>query len=268
MTLDNWLISNLNERKINPLIDFKMIFNPIKFKMLSFDVAMIDVIEKISNINNKIFVSFSGGLDSEYILRQFNKYVHITPIIVSVSGTINNKQEAGRAYNVCKELQITPIIIECTDQEYVRTFITDILNTHRGVGINITPVVFAKKYAQKHNGILLTGEHCIDDDPLITKGSICEWDLYFEHENIYGPLIYTPEIFYAIVQQFDGTPVQQFKSRLFKLDYRDKMKIQIKTSTLNIIDKIISLMTCHTVKRIHQLGNKHNILEFMNGWNT
>ena len=267
MNANNWIYSNLSERASNPLIDFKVIFNPTGFKHLSLEDATIDVIEKISNISDNLFISLSGGLDSEYILRQFNEYVCITPIIVSISGTINNKQEADYAYKVCKELQITPIIIECTDREYVRAFISDVLNVHHGVGINITPVVFAKRYAQKHNGILLTGEHCIDDDPFIIKGSMCEWDFYFEHDNVYGPLVYTPEIFYATVQQFDGTPVQQFKSRLFKLQYRDKMKIQIAPSTLSIINKIIASKTRFDVKRIHQLGTKHDILKFMNDWN-
>lgn len=266
MTEDSWLTSNLNERYLDHHKDFCVVLNPTRFKRVSFEEATLDVIKKISTINDKIFISLSGGLDSEYILRSFHRQIPVTPIIVSVFGTISNKQEIQYAYSVCKELQISPVIIEYTDREYIEMFISEILNKYYGVGINITPVVFAKIYAQKRGGILLTGEHCIDDEPLITKGSMCEWDLYFENENVYGPLIYTPEIFYAIVEQFNNMPVQQFKSQLFKLPYRNKMKNQIKDTTQTIINKITNSKTRHDTKRVYQFGNKQEILALMNSW--
>lgn len=267
MSENNWITSNLNERLTNSLIDFEVQFNPTPFRYISFEAASNDVVKKISHINKNIYVSLSGGLDSEYILRTFLKNkIDVVPIVVVVSGTINNHKEIEFAYQACKELQIKPIVLECTDKMFIKIFIEEILNRTYGIGINIVGACLAQKYAKNHEGIILTGEHCIDDEPLITKGSMCEWDFSLE-TNTYGPLVYTPEIFYAIVKQFDNTPIQQFKSKLYKLKYREKMKPNIIPKTRDIINTIILSRTNFNVKRIYQLGTKDQILKYMEKWN-
>lgn len=268
-TKNNWLTSNLSERRINPTIDFKALFNPHPFRKCSLDDAVSQAVCDIASKHDKIYVALSGGLDSEYILLSFyNNNVPVIPIIVR---TDHNKTEIEFAFHMCRKLAIKPVVLECSDELYVALYNREVVNCYNGRGYAATAVFVAFEYAKRNGGAIVTGEHVIDDEPFIHKASLCEWDFYLQEKDwpCYGLLTHIPEISWAIVSAYDGSPVQDFKSKLFGLSFRPKLNYDFNKK---IIDQFHALRhdvagpvhgTC-----LHLLGKKQEFLAYMNSWNA
>lgn len=262
-TYNNWLQCNLNERFTQPNIDFKVIFNPQPFKILSFEEAVKDSIDKITSKYDNFYISYSGGYDSEFILTTFyDMKIPFKPIIV-VYGA--NELESQYAFHMCRKLNITPIVLNVPETLIFDIYKRDIIDKLNGFGNGLSAGILAYRYVKKHGGTFLTGEHVIDDDEFITKASMCEWDFYFHilypDDPCVGPLAFTPEITYAIVNEFDGSEVQDFKAKLYNLSYRPKMKPQFTKELFNKYPRTI--IPQHT----DQLGTKEEFLKMMDGWN-
>ena len=121
----------------------------------------------------------------------------------------------------------------------------------------------------KNNGTLITGEHVIDDEPNITKVSMGEWDFYLDvlypNNSSAGLLAYTPEITYAIVKSYDATEVQEFKSKLYGVNFRPKLTT---TFLKDEEQKYIKLRNSFPrPKYMCVLGEKDKFLLMMEKWN-
>ena len=267
MTVENnWIYSNLKDRYNDPLCDFKAHFNPRPFKIMPFYDAAKDAAYKIANTNDNLFVSYSGGYDSEFILVLLHELkIPVTPIIVSYSG---NSIEIQYAYYMCRKLNITPIVIDISEGLLMNIFINKVVKPINGSGIGVASEFITLSYAKNHGGMLLTGEHIIDDEDNITKASLCEWDFYLQilaqPGEAAGLLLYTPEITYAIANEFDGSPVQDFKSRLFGLSFRPKLHPTYNPEVMSRYHQNKPGTPSHT----YILGTKEKFLTFMNSWNS
>lgn len=266
-TLNYWMTPNLDERIKDHSIDFKIKYNKTKFKKLSFFESAKDSAYKIANNYSNLYVAFSGGLDSDFIVTLLHELkIPFKPIIVNSN---YNKLERSYAFFKCKKINLSPIVIDCTEELYFNIYKKDIFSKFNGVGINAVPLLIAGYYCQKNNGTLISGEHIIDDSDSIDLVSINEWDFYQDYifNKTIGLLNYTPEIVYSIVNSYDKTPTQEFKTKLFNLDFRPKFK-NVFSEELNYkINELNSKRKCNPITSIN-LGNKKEFLQMMDSWNN
>ena len=181
--LNNWITHNLNERLNDFSLNLEVSLNPYQFNKLSFHNAADYTAKLIAKKYNNLFLSLSGGADSDYVFHcLIRNNISFTPIIVETSG---NAYEMKYALHACKKFNVTPIIITLTDNDFLTIFKNDIIDKLNGVGIYTVPGIVAGRYATAHNGTLIKGDHLIenDDSNHIFTG-INEWDFY--NEVIFG----------------------------------------------------------------------------------
>jgi len=267
-TENNWMYSNLKERFLDKSVDFKLLFNPRPFNYMDFHDAADEAAVKIANKHDKIFVALSGGIDSEYVLMcLYRCNIPVIPIIVNATG---HSLEIEYALHMCRQLDITPIILECSDDLYLSVYKNMIVDTINGASVWFTPAIIASKYAADHGGVLITGEHLIDDEQKITKASAGDCGFYldtlFPERPSYDLLNYTPKIVYAIISAFDGSDLADFKSNLYSLDWRPKIKPVFDSAFIDALQKIRSTRQ-FAPKYIDVLGTREKFLNYMRTWN-
>ena len=207
---------------------FKLTIKPTKFDKVPYQDAAIRAAREIGTLSDKIFISLSGGMDSESVVRIFHRAgVKATPIIMSFSG---NELERQYAFRVCKELKIEPIVIDMTNLDIIKYYrlidrYVDIVALHS------IPTICAAVYAKLNDGIMVTGEHFISDEdghtPIMVE--CFEWDLYhsmISSSNI-GFFMYSAELAYSLMSELaridniEGT--QECKAHLFDVIWRPKI---------------------------------------------
>ena len=241
-TENNWLYSNLSDRLEDHSLDFKVFLSPIPITKMSFEKAAIESAFKIANKYDRLFLAFSGGLDSEFILLLLKELkIEVTPLIINFQA---NAKEFNIAIEICKKLNIEPVILYFSEQDFFNEYLKRIFIPLNGIGINGTPFVLCKEYAAKHHAALISGEHMIDDDPFLLKVSMAEWDFYNDvvHNDAQsvGLLTYTPNIVYSIVKNFDGFSVQKTKSKLYNITERLKYKPEYNKNISSLYNRLIS----------------------------
>lgn len=220
-----WLEHNLNERLSNPFTDFDVKLNREILKEQDFSAAATLTTFLIAEEYPKIYISLSGGIDSEFILMKYREFgLPVTPIIIK---TPYNEYETAYAFHVCRTERIKPVVLEPTNDQILSLY-NIVLQKLRGKGINAVYQIFSAYYSQSQGGILLVGSPAIPDDlPSIDYIEICEWD-YYNDVILPGSTInffyYTPEIFYALMNEIDDTPSTEFKSRIFNRPFRPKFR--------------------------------------------
>ena len=116
LTNHDWFDTNLRQRFIDKSVDLSYIINPYRFKSTTFDKATDLTCEQLLDMNKQIFVSFSGGYDSEYVLRSLHKNsTNIIPIIVKCGDT----DELKYANETCRQLKLEPIILEISEDDFL-----------------------------------------------------------------------------------------------------------------------------------------------------
>lgn len=230
MTENDWLTHNLHERLTNLNTDLKVTIKSYDSEQLSFKDASDRIVQKIANLNKPIFISLSGGMDSEYVLKCFmDNKIDVTPIIVKTDG---NLYESSYAFHFCRKNDITPIVLEnFNNQDILKIFYNDIFKKINGVGIHSVPALISGRYAEDNNGILIRGEHLIEDDVdwnASIKGiGSNEYDFYndtlIHKENTYYFFLHDINIAKAMVREIrvDET-AQEFKHRIYGIPYRPK----------------------------------------------
>lgn len=228
ITKNNWITSNLPDRYTNPNTDFLLTFNPYPFKKLKFEDAVELTVKEIASKYSNFYLALSGGYDSEFILRTFHKFdISIKPIIVKCG----NDAESAYAYKACRELNITPIEITITDDQFIEYFYEKIYKKFNGIGFHATQVLFAAEYVEKQGGTLLTGGHFIGTNHTNIShdwGSTCEWDFYTDY--IYPAVnkidfyLYTIELIYSMFPDHTDGNWSYYKHKLLGLEYREKIR--------------------------------------------
>ena len=240
-THNDWFRSNIRDRLIDPTFDLALEINPYPFEEMSFREAADYTARLIYSKHKKIYVSLSGGADSEYTLRSFHRNnIPVIPIIVDTSG---NKQELMYAYKCCEELEYPPKIIEVKDDLFLMTYY-NIVNWICGYGIYSVPSIIACKYARDMKGVLVIGEHVIDTDKnknTIRPGAN-EWDFYNEcfvgEEHTIPFFNYTAELAYALVKAISDEPLNVFKSKTYGTELRPIMKYEF-GDKFNLVRNVI-----------------------------
>jgi hypothetical protein len=224
-TKNNWFSTNWKKRLENPNLDFEIEINLYPFKQMSFDEAADFTCREIDKDFDNLFLSLSGGMDSDFILQCFHRNnIKIKPIIV----VCGNEKENNYAYESCKELKIEPIIIKVSEKELFEIYKKNIYENMGGTGFNSTHSFIAAKYTESKKGTLIIGNHLIGDgDDMISDDEYLlsnEWDFYNDSvcQNV-DFFLYTPEIAYSLMPN-EYTSWNKHKQKIYKIKYRDKIR--------------------------------------------
>ena len=243
---NNWINDNFTPSGL--ISDYDVKFNLYPFKPLKFHAAAIEAAIKISKKYQNLYVGLSGGIDSEYVLVCFHKLnIPIIPLIVLCEG---NEEESKYAFKICEKLNITPKVIICSNYEIIDICLNFIFKKINGIGFQSATRAYAANYVKENEGTLICGEHMIGDGDILLKDSeyaMNEWDGYdsahFGDE--IGFFTYTPELVYSMISgnTLDGENMfwQEYKSKLFELEVRDKIYYSYPERIRKIIASIHNL---------------------------
>jgi hypothetical protein len=218
----DWFTSNLKDRGTG---DLRISVNPYPFRYLDFHDAADATAKLIADGHGKIFIAFSGGADSEYVVRTFHRNgIEASILIIETDG---NRKELENADIVCQQLGITPIKIRMSDAEYLKEYL-QITKKISGRGLFSVPTVVSANIARENGGVCVTGEHVIDVDKKNDKVffGVNDWDFYGEcligDRYVIPFFIYTPQICYSMMKSIDQTqPLKLAKSILYDLPCKE-----------------------------------------------
>lgn len=225
---NNWLSTNIKSRLQDPFLPFDVTITNYPYDVVSFETASINVAKKIQNMNKPIYVGYSGGADSEYVVRLFNTLkIPFTSITVKGPG---NFYEFEYAANLYRELpEVNKHIIEISERDYVVDYV-HVTKKMNFSAPNFIPSYVAAKYAKSQNGIYITGDNVLDvgyaETNLMLVG-FCEWDYYYDaliDDALTIPFFqYDLPIVRAVVDKMDTSELSTFKNMLYKTSFRPKL---------------------------------------------
>ena len=265
----NWIHHNLNQRLLDKTLDFKVTLIPSKFKVMSFHNAADYTAQQIANLNIPLYLGLSGGVDSEYVLICFYRnQIPIIPIIIKTSG---NKSETSFAFHICQKLNITPIVLNLSDNDNL-SLVNYCFNKFNVYAQYTIPCILASNYAKKNNGILITGNHFIDDiNTTIQNVDAAEWDFYhifLSNKNDINFYSYNPEITYSMIYQINELPVNKFKCQLYQIRFRPKI-LPIYNKYVEFYTKKSLNLQLQKYPNYHYIfGKKEEVLSMMEKWNV
>ena len=222
MKLNKLLTTSLINRTSENLCDFSLEIVPTKFQSKSFSESTENLIKYLNPWKNRLYVAYSGGLDSEYVLKSFNKLdAPITPVMIE---TPYNKVEVKWAYNYCKDL----VVIKLTKEEFIHNL--KIRTVDRGFPVLLggLPLIIAD-FVKSSGGSLITGygDPFHDKENDYTNLAFTEWDYYldvYDDSHVSGFFSCNIDMFYWLIKDIDySLPLQEAKSKLYGLKARPKM---------------------------------------------
>ena len=232
MTKNDWLTTNLSERTNINLCSFSVSIRPYKFTTGIFKEEAKRVARDLCDTFDNLYIAYSGGLDSEFVLKTFHENgLPITPILVD---TPYNQFELEWAYNYCKQINVKPEILTYTQNEIVDKLKIKTVDRGWFSLLGGVPLILCDEL-NKVNGKLLTGygepfttipgfqpEH-----PISEKLEFCEWDYYidsYDPSHPSGFFSYDLGLFYSLVEQIRyDCSTQSAKYLLYELPSRMKM---------------------------------------------
>jgi hypothetical protein len=256
MTKNDWFKHNLANRLTDPSCNLKITINPGQYTKMSFDEACDYTAKQIyKDLGPSLYLALSGGYDSEFVLRVFQRNnIPIIPIVVMTGG---NQKEAEYAFKACPD----PALIGINEQIVLKTYYTEIYQKLNSYGIHSVPALLCGQYAQERGGNLVVGEHIIDG----TTFRVNDWDFYNDvllTNKTAEFFIYTPEVVYAMTYEMTEDSEQQWKDKLYKLKSRPIHSYQYTKAFDTVLKDINSKRQCHP-NPSHLFGNKNQMLDQM-----
>lgn len=229
LTKNNWLKNNIKDRvKIeNRLLPLEVILTPTKIESSNFTDAVNGVLEELSNINEKLILSFSGGVDSDFVFHKLIEWgIPFEPLIVFFQA---NTVESQFAFHSCKKFGITPTVIEVSEKKFLKEYHTRVVEVFGGDGFYSVPSLLAADYAKEKDKKLLTGQDFITGDHKSCSMGFNVYDFYVDlvDEELEIPFfLYNTDIVYEATKRFDSNiSVSEWKHELFEiLSFRAKVE--------------------------------------------
>ena len=261
----SWLSTNIHTRWQNPNSDFYAVIHKSQFERVPFDTAVDDVIKSIAH--EKIFVAFSGGYDSEFIIRRLHRQkVDFVPILIDLEGL---EIERFFAYKALRELKIEAKVLKLSLSDFLKIYYKKIYKTINGTAWPSAQYL-ACEYAVNHNGLFVDGGHILGDgDDLVAQHNyyLPEWDFYcstlFPQAKICNFFLHNPAIAYASLDAVnDDLTWADYKERVFQIRYRPKIRPQFyfNQDVKRILDQLEVSRTCKPNQKTY-FGSRIELME-------
>ena len=222
ITKHNWFKTNLDLRTKENVNKFEVSIKPYYFDEEDFNASAARVVHELSIAHNDLYLCYSGGLDSEFVLKVFLENDRkITPVILS---TPFNQTELEYAWKFCDNHNVVPVVLQydkksILEQLSQKTLLNGYVSILGGVNILI------REYVQSVGGKMIHGS----DEPIFENDRfyVSEWDFYSDYYSGYdccGFFTYDMSLFYSYASQIPTQGDLQFnKSTLYGLEARPKM---------------------------------------------
>lgn len=231
-TKNKWFTTNLNLRTSDNLCDFQVTISPYEFESEIFMDSARRVAHELVNAYDNLCIAYSGGLDSEFVLKIFLE--EKLPIKAVLVDTPFNQFELQSAYKFCQQKGIKPEILSFSKNEFIdklkkRTIDRNLFSLLGGLPLVVSDELNAI------SGKLITGygdcfsvqSHDLADNVISETLQYCEWDYYlddYDESHPSGFFTYDIGLFHSLIEQISYTqPSQKAKSNLYKLPHRQKM---------------------------------------------
>jgi hypothetical protein len=231
MYKNNWLSHNLKKRTAHNKIPFDVEFNFYPFKVESFEVETKKLCQEIYDMYGKnLYLAFSGGSDSEFILKNFIELgIPITPVIVSCP---YNQEDIKAGLSYCKKHDLKPEILNY-GEEFLDLALEKIYNNGFFSLIGSTPL-FVYDEVSRVGGKVINGQG--EPAPITIKNKETKFgsaiilyefeyylDCYAKDEQPASFFVHKQEVFYTYIKEIDRTlTVEEAKCKLYKIENRKK----------------------------------------------
>jgi hypothetical protein len=278
---DNWIdISwdGLSKRKQKE--NLRVMFNQKSDKIISFDQACDQTAHEIYSQHKNLYVTLSGGCDSENVANVFlrNKIPFTILILVYDNADYRNQQaENWYAFQWCKKNNIEPKVV------YLKDFVGSIED--KAAFLDIRPRLYngtitstlLLKYTNDLGGAMVNGyqlEYYPDHEQMTYlepqlknyKGFVMqETDYYLEtqstNQHPWAFYYWSPDIMAAFVNEWDTSiTMQQNKANIYKVEHRPKINYpQLVTGTS--LGNRFKLLAKFGTLDCALLGTKQSLLE-------
>lgn len=263
---NQWIRTNIFDRIGNKDADLNIAFKPYHESFSEdFKKACLGIAKQIKEEYNKVFLALSGGLDSSYVFKILvEEGVPFTPVIVVIKGNRTNAIEVRHAFELCMNTHIKPEIIKITEKDLMKIYFDDIWKPTGTYGVFAVPILLCAKYAKENNGILLFGEHILNDRGAEIGLIVNDYD--FVVETVVGTDILLPFFIYSedVVYNMINNPYYG-KRNMRNLLYGDSRDIPQNHITDRKIDKIDKMMknSLHPGTKRKYLIDRNKILKMM-----
>jgi hypothetical protein len=154
---NNWIkltYDGLPKRKLKE--SFVIEYTETTDRNISFQEACLESAQEIYNqYNQTVYVSLSGGADSECVANSFyNQGLSFVPVIVKIEEY--NQHDIRFALNWCKKRNITPMIIEHNVDQWGNILIDYFVKSKNRMFIGVTNMYIADR-VKEMGGYLVTG---------------------------------------------------------------------------------------------------------------
>ena len=234
---NNWIETNIADRLLDPLSKMKIHITPYEFEDVDFITASKNAANELKKYD-KLYLSLSGGADSEFVCRVLHSQkVNFETIVVV---TPFNANELKWAAKICSDLNIKPRIVEISEGKFLKLY-RDKIYKFRGNGVSVICPYLCDEIARENNGKLITGVNIIGGD---RKGSVFpgvyEGDFYSElffGNDLDIPFhLYSLEIVNATIKAIQqNVDEAHFKSNLYGTEYRLKNNYEYSTVFLHFL---------------------------------
>jgi hypothetical protein len=230
MTENNWFSTTLADRTKDNLCEFGIILNPYTTVSGTFKDNCNALAKKLYNQHEKLYICYSGGLDSEFVIKVFDDLkLPVTPVIIK---TPYNHNELNYAFEFCKDRSIKYELLEFSEQEILTQFYNRTRKYNLYSFLGCMPLIVCDMVNQA-GGKLLTGygdPFKITNRPTDTVPTtleFSEWDYYldlYDNSHPSGFFTYSLAVLYSFVNEINySITLQQAKSILYGLKPRSKI---------------------------------------------
>ena len=231
-TKNNWFTTNLAARTKDNLCDFEISIKPYNFKKGIFLEEAKRVARDLVYEYDNLYIGYSGGLDSEFVLKTFYEQgLPITPVLID---TPYNNLESEWALKFCKDRNIKFEVLSFTKNEIIDKLKQKTLTQGFYSLLGGLPIIICDE-VNKIGGKLLTGygepfttiPGLQPNHKISTKLEFCEWDYYldtYDRSHPSGFFTYDLGLFYSLVEQIRyDCATQVAKYEFYNLPSRQKM---------------------------------------------
>lgn len=222
----DWMSASLVNNKLEVKLNKKLIISNIK----SFEEESQLAAQDIANTDKKLFISYSGGMDSEFVC---NTFLEAGIYFEAVIFRFANNKEFDHALEYCRNNNITLHILELDAKSFVEYAIDELHSIIKSRSIGLYHLLYLLQWAESMGGICITA----DGSPTVSSftSSLSRTFSYNERNLIIdvigakhpaGFLSYSQELaYYCTVYNDNRIHQQHNKSRLYKMPYREKIDI-------------------------------------------